>query len=53
MTGKAVTIPGLAAGSITSESMTDSEAVQKMMQNLTRTMSEFQEAVMRQKLKDC
>ena len=41
LTGKALTIPGLTARSVATESMTDSEAVQKMMENLTRMISEF------------
>ena len=53
VTGKAVTIPGLTTGNLTSESMSDSEAVQKTMENLTRIISEFREADMCQKLKDC
>ena len=53
VTGKAVTIPGLTTGNVASESMSDSEAVQRTMENLTRVISEFREADMRQKLKDC
>ena len=48
-----MTIPGLTAGSVATESMTDSEVVQKVMENLTRTISEFREADMRRRLKDC
>ena len=33
--------------------MSDAEAVQKMMENLTRITAEFCETEMRQKLKDC
>ena len=33
--------------------MTDSEAVQRTMENLTQTVSEFREADMRKKLKEC
>ena len=33
--------------------MSDSEAVQRTMENLTRIISEFREADMFQKLKDC
>ena len=53
MTGKAVTLPGLTTGNVASESMTDSEAVQRTIENLTRTVSEFREADMRKKLKEC
>ena len=41
VTGKAVTLPGLTTGSRASESMTDSEAVQRTIENLARTISEF------------
>merc|ERR1712002_1251367 len=44
VTGKAVSIPGLTTGNEATESMTDAEAVQRMMENLTKTISEFQEA---------
>ena len=53
VTGKAVTLPGLTTGNEASESMTDSEAVQRTIENLTRTVSEFREADMRKKLKEC
>ena len=46
VTGKAVTIPGLTTGNVASESMSDSEAVQRTMENLTRVISEFREADM-------
>ena len=41
MTGKAVTLPGLAIGNVATESMTDSEAVQRTMENLAKVTSEF------------
>ena len=53
VTGKAVTIPGLTTGNTATESMTESEAVQRTMENLTQIISEFRESDMRQKLKDC
>ena len=53
VTGKAVTLPGLTTGNEASESMTDSEAVQRTIENLTRMVSEFREADMRKKLKEC
>ena len=53
VTGKAVTIPGLTTGNVATESMSDSEAVQRTMENLTKIISEFREADMCQKLKDC
>ena len=53
VTGKAVTIPELTTGNLATESMTDSEAVQKTMENLTRIIAEFREADMCQTLKAC
>ena len=44
--GKAVTIPGLTTGNTATESMTDSEAVQRTMENLTQVISKFREADM-------
>ena len=41
VTGKVVTLPGLTTGTKASESMTDSEAVQRTMENLTRKVFEF------------
>ena len=52
MTGKAVTIPGLTMGNVATESMTDSEAVHRTMENLDKVTSEFREADMKQKLKE-
>ena len=40
VTGKAVTIPGLTTSNVATESMTDSEAVQRTMENLTKIVSE-------------
>ena len=53
VTGQAVMIPGLTTGNEATESMTDSEAVQRTMENLMRITSEFRESDMRKKLKDC
>ena len=53
VTGKAVKLPGLTTGNIATESMTDSEAVQRTMELLNKTTQEFREAEMRKKLKDC
>ena len=53
VTGKEVSLPGLTTGNVALESMTDSEAVQRTIENLTRTVSEFREADMRKKLKEC
>ena len=51
MTGKAVTLPGLTTGNVATESMTDSEAVQRTIENLTKFTAEFRKADMRPKLK--
>ena len=53
MTGKAVTLPGLTTGNEATESMTDSEAVQRTMENLAKTTSEFRKADMGHKLREC
>ena len=53
VTGKAVTLPGLTIGNIGTESLTDSEAVQRTMELLAQTTLEFREADVRKKLKDC
>ena len=41
VTGKAVTIPGLMMGNEATESVTDAEAVKKIMERITKTISEF------------
>ena len=46
VTGKAETIPGLTTRNVATKSMTNSEAVQKMMQNLIKITSEFCESNM-------
>ena len=53
VTGQAVSIPGLTTGNEATESMTDSEAVRRTMENLMRITSEFRESDMRRKLKGC
>ena len=53
VTGKSVTLPGLTTGNAGTESMTDCEAVQRTMENLSKTVSEFREADMKKKLKEC
>ena len=53
VTGKSVTLPGLTTGNVSTESMMDCEAVQRTMENLNRTVSEFREADMKRKLKEC
>ena len=49
VTGQAVSIPGLTTGNEVTESMTDSEAVRRTMENLMRITSEFRESDMRKK----
>ena len=46
-------IPGLAMGNVATESMTDAEAVKKIMENLTKTIVEFREVDVKKKLKEC
>ena len=48
-----MTLPGLMSGNGATESLTDSEAVQRTMELLAKTTHEFQEADMRKKLKEC
>ena len=43
VTGKGVTLPDLTTGNVAIESMTDSEAVQRTMENLTKIVAEFHE----------
>ena len=41
VTGQAVTVPGLTTGNLVMDSMTDSEAVRRTMENLMQITSEF------------
>ena len=52
VTGQAVLIPEITTGNLATESMTDSEAVRRTMENLMRITAEFRESDMRIKLKD-
>ena len=52
VTGKSVNLLRLTTGNEATESMTDFEAVQRSMENLAKTISEFREADMRKKLKE-
>merc|ERR1712240_115741 len=52
-TGKAVTIPGLTMGNEGSESLTDAEAVNRIMETIHKVTKEFREAETKTKLKDC
>ena len=51
VTGKAVTIPGLTMNTVASESMTDAEAVRRIMETIQKTTTEFRDAEMKIKLK--
>ena len=53
VTGKSVTLPGLTTGNESTENMSDCEAVKRTLETLNRITSEFCEAEMRKKLKDC
>merc|ERR1712115_165184 len=53
VTGKAVNIPGLTMGNEGSESLTDAEAVNKIMETIHKVTKEFREAETKVKLKDC
>ena len=53
VTGKAVAIPGLTCGNVATESMIDSEAVRRTLENLMKITSEFRESDMRKKLNEC
>ena len=46
VTGKAVTIPSLTIGNVATERMTDSEAVQRTMENITKIVSKFRKSDM-------
>ena len=46
-------MPSLTAGNTETESLTDSEAVQRTMELLAKITDEFREADMRKKLKEC
>ena len=53
VTSKSVTLPGLTTGNVSTESMTDCEAIQRTIETLNKTVSEFCEADMKRKLKEC
>merc|ERR1712240_782985 len=53
VTGKAANIPGLTMGNEGSESLTDAEAVNRIMETRSKVTQEFREAETRKKLKDC
>merc|ERR1711873_247772 len=53
VTGKAANIPGLTMGNEGSESLTDAEAVNNIMETRHKINKEFREAETKTKLKDC
>ena len=53
VTGKAVSIPGLTMGNEGSESVTDVEAVRRIMETIHKVTREFREAETKVKLKEC
>ena len=48
-----MTLPSLTTGNEATDSLTDSEEVQRTMELLAQTTHEFREADMRKKLKEC
>ena len=53
VTEKAVAIPGLTMGNEGSESVTDSEAVRRIMETIHKVTKEYREAETKVKLKEC
>ena len=53
VTGKAVSIPGLTMGNEGSKSVTDAEAVRRIMETIHKVTREFREAETKVKLKEC
>merc|ERR1712098_418274 len=53
VTGKAANIPGLTMGNEGSKSLTDAEAVSRIMETRLKVTQEFREAETKKKLKDC
>merc|ERR1712240_202213 len=51
VTGKAANIPGLTMGNEGSESLTDAEAVNKIIETRSKVTQEFREAETRKKIK--
>ena len=48
-----MTLPGLTTGNVATESMTDSEAVQRTIENQAKIMPEFCKADVKCKLREC
>ena len=53
VTGMSVMLPGLTTGNDGTESMTDCEALQRMMERLSSAVSEFCVVEMQKKLQEC
>ena len=51
--GKSVTIPGLTSSNVATESMTESEAVQRTLENIMKISSKLRGSDMRRKLNKC
>ena len=53
VTEKSCNLPGHTIGNEASESVSETEAVQRVMERILRIQAEFREAEMRMKQKDC
>ena len=53
MIEKSFNLPGLTIGNVASESVSDTEAVQNVMERILKTTTKFRETEMSLKLKDC
>ena len=51
--GKSCNLPGLTMGNEAMESVLEMEAVQRVKERLLKTHTEFREAEMQMKIKDC
>ena len=52
-TGKAVTLPGLTMGNVATESASEAECVKKIMERLSKVVTDFREVDMKKKLNEC
>ena len=53
MKEKSCNLPGLTIGNKATESVSYTEAVQRVMERVIKTQAEFRETEMRMKIKDC
>ena len=51
--GKSIDIPGLTVGNIVTESLFDSEAIQKVIERMTEVRKEFRKIEYGSKMKEC